>query len=590
MDKWKEFLKPADWEIVTRAPGNFFLAGEHAVMFGHPAIVQAFPHYFYVGVRRRLDDRNVHIDTNNVFFVDHLNPKRKNRSFAIPTNMIACQLEHLLSVNGWNGVDIGLYSELHSMCGLASSGALGAALSLALNYLFEQEGSRNTLDDFLKKVSNPTRRLDEVIHDPMFSKALFPLAWCIDSLFHNHQSSGANAFFSLIGSPDGLPAFYRQTTPRKGDVDNPIEGFNPSGTISKGSTCPEFAFPPPQNGKCSKGNPCPDYATEMSYYSRFPYEAKSLSDDYPNAFCELFHFCCALIYSGRPKITPLAIKSVKKRIAQFGKYFAQCDYLSLGDSSAFDVTMGYIGFRSEELWQAMGAYFRTADKPESKSMVQKIGFVQSGLKNLLGISTEEIDSICQKAQLKGFEAKLTGGGKGGDVVVFCDGDNWNKLVEFQNEITEGEDSLARVHFSGRWFARKLTCIPSIVKPGAHRFLAALDIINSKVFRVEGSDLFEQFSACVDKLADALEGKVCSYRVKDDQRVIAFKTREKAEEFISGLCKTLRNDLQVEIRHAINETPFDWAELTELEVTPEQSKCFSDVIHKMEAGRGTRGCM
>jgi len=589
MDKWKEFLKTADWEIIARAPGNFFLAGEHAVMFGHPAIVQPLPQYFYVGVRRSLDNKNVKVDTDNVFFVDHLNPEKKNRSFAIPTDMIACQLEHLLSVNGWNGVEIGLYSELHSMCGLASSGALAAALSLALNYLFEKEISRNKLDDFLKKVSNPTRRLDEVIHNPIFSKTLFPLAWCIDSLFHNHQSSGANAFFSLIGSPDGLPAFYRQTTPRKGDVDNLIEGFNPSGTISNTSKCPDFTFPPPQNAKCSKDNPCPDYSAEMSYYSRFPYEAKSVSDDYPNAFCELFHFCCASIYSGKPKTTELAIKSVKKRIAQFGKYFAQCDYLNLDESSSFDITMAYIGSISEELWQAMGSYFSTTNKSESKNIVQTIGFVQSGLRNLLGISTEEIDCICQKAQLKGFEAKLTGGGKGGDVVVVCDGDNWNKLIEFQNEITEGKNSLVRVHFSGRWFAREFTCIPSIVKSGAHRFLVALDIKDSEHYREKGNILFEQFSACVDNLANALEGKVFSYQVTDDQRLIAFKTQDKAKEFIRGLSKTLCNDLEVQLWKAIKETPFDWAELTDLKLTPEQSKCLSDVIHEMKSGNGTKRC-
>jgi hypothetical protein len=135
---YSDHLRPSDWEVVVRAPGNFFLAGEHAVMFGHPAVCQALPAYTYVGLRRRLDDAAVNLDLDAVSFFDVMKPGMFRHDFEYPARFVACQLERLLESDGWKGVDIGLYSELPSMCGLASSGALASALAIGLNIMFEK--------------------------------------------------------------------------------------------------------------------------------------------------------------------------------------------------------------------------------------------------------------------------------------------------------------------------------------------------------------------------------------------------------------------------------------------------------------------
>jgi len=587
MNDWKQYLDPSRWEIVARAPGNFFLAGEHAVMFGHPAVVQAVPRYFYVGVRRRSRGGAITVHTDHVNFTDNLDPTKVNQKFTVPTPMIACQLEHLLSANGWTGIDVGLYSEMPSMCGLASSGAVAAALSIALHYLTEREVSRAALDEFLRTLSNPTRRLADIIRNPIFCRSLFPLAWTIDSLFHNHQSSGTNPFFALVGSPDGLPAIYRQTIPRKGDIDTKPNGYNPSRTVPQNSACPDFQSLSACFGKSEQKEKCPDVSQEMALYAGFPYEARSLSEDYPTASSDMFNFCCALIYSGRPKTTELAIRSVKKRVEQVGSYFELCPFLGIDRSKSFDVIMAYIGSVSQELWQAIGKYFATGERREAEDVIQIIGFAQSALRNLLGISTDGIDYICRQAQFAGFEAKLTGAGKGGDVLVLSDGDGWKKLMEFQDSMLKDNSSLFRVHFLGRWFARDFVCFPQIMKRSAHRFLVVLDIKGSQEYRKRGSKVFEVYTDLINNAAHS-DGVVLAYRETDDQRVVAFENEMAAKRFVASASAALADKLGIECWCACGETPFDWAFLRELNADAEQSKPLADTIRALKKKGRTIG--
>ncbi|MDH4222155.1 MAG: hypothetical protein OEV55_01300 [candidate division Zixibacteria bacterium] len=586
MTQWKDYLKPADWEIVTRAPGSFFLAGEHAVMFGHPAVCQSLPKYFYVGVRRRLHDEKVNVDIDNIYFVDVLDPKQKRREFVFPSIIVSCQLEHLLTACGWKGVDIGLYSELPSMCGLGSSGALAASLSLALNYQFENNFSRKELDSFLEKLSKPTRTIEGIIKDPIFSKCLFPLAWGIDSLFHNHQSSGANAFFSLIGAPDGLPSYYLQTIPRKGDLDDPPKSnFNPSRIFSKNMLCSDFKKSPKPTLSCPKENICPDFYKIYSYYTNFPYEAKSLAEDYPNAGCDLFDFSCALVYSGKLKTTEAAIRGVKARMENFGNYLKKVNLLNLTPDMSHDIFMTYLGSISEELWAALGSYFSARDESASNIIINIIGYSQSALRNLLGLSTEWIDTVVQKANLNGFGAKLTGGGTGGDVVVVCKSREWDKLCNYLKELEQTKDSLFSSHFEGRWFTRNLACSPTIEKRGAFRFLLALDIKNSGLMRKkEGDEKFDVFSKKVEDLAVSYGGQVLAYHKTDDQRFVAFEKEEQCEKYKANLNDLLNNAITQQCYIDFLETPFDWSELKNLEPSAEQSKSLSDLVHKLKTSK------
>ncbi|MGD2090974.1 MAG: hypothetical protein PVH61_32670 [Candidatus Aminicenantes bacterium] len=582
MDRWQEYLKQSDWEVVVRTPGNFFLSGEHAVMFGHPAVCQAIPLYFYAGFRRRVEDEKVNIDIVNVHFSDCDNPEKKRNEFFVPTRIISCQLEHLLVALGWRGVDIGFYSELPSRCGLAGSGAMAAGLSLGLHYLFEQEITKKQIEDFLEIASNPARVLNDIIRNPIFSEFLFPQAWFIDSLFHNYQSSGANAFFSLLGSPDGLPSLYRQGKYRKGDLDNPVEGFQPSRMFSKKSLCPDFEKAPKTGFSCHKDNICPDFSTLYSYYKEFKYEAKSLMDDYPNAGSELFDFCCDIIFTGKVKTTELAIKRAKNRVSKIGAYFSKVEYLGLTQALGQDVVMAYLGSISEELWHALGNYFSTHDETVSNEIIEIIGYAQSGLRNLLDVSSTEIDTISRHAQLMGFGAKLTGGGTAGDVVTFSKGKDWEKLQDFEKYLKTKKNLSVKSHFRGRWFRRDFKCFPAIEKSCAHRFLFVLDIIKSGTMRTRSGDSdFEKFSEIVNRLAHRYKGIVLSYHKTDDQRIIALQTDEDCKKISQEINTELNKTIGKQCRLAFLETPFDWNYLRELEPSSFQSDWLGKVIAKIK---------
>jgi mevalonate kinase len=49
----KEFFK--DCQFLARAPGSYFLGGEHVVMYGQLAVIHAIPLYAYVGIEPAKD-------------------------------------------------------------------------------------------------------------------------------------------------------------------------------------------------------------------------------------------------------------------------------------------------------------------------------------------------------------------------------------------------------------------------------------------------------------------------------------------------------------------------------------------------------
>lgn len=580
---YSEHLKPSDWEIVVRAPGNFFLAGEHAVMFGHPAVCQALPQYTYVGLRRRLKDRETNLDLNAVTFFDVMRPGKFRHDFEYPARFVACQLERLLESDGWRGVDIGIYSELPSMCGLASSGALASALSIGLNLMFERNASRSEILDTLKQLWAPNRRLSRAIQDPVFCSVLFPQAWRIDSLFHNHQSSGANAFFSLAGSPNGLPAWYRQIQPRKGDLDAKVEGFAVSRSYSRSHLCSKFGTNPKPNVACPPDNVwCPDFGHCYKIYSDLEIEARDLSEDFPSAGSDLLDFACALVFSGKTKTTERAIRLVKERIGIISEYFASVPFLGLAEDSGQDIIMAYLGSVAAELWKALGEYFSSPSETSTKRVLEKIEYAQAGLRNLIWVSTAEIDRICAQAHLGGFAGKLTGGGTGGDVLVMCGGADYSLLKRFLERLQEDENASFDVHFHGQWRARDLACHAEIVKAEAHRFLAAVDLKQSESLRQRaGNESFDWFDQTALSIAKELQGVVLAAHRTDDQRIAAFERLDEAKRFLSRMEENVRNSLSMECWTAIHETPYDWAAIQDLEPSAEQSRALSDLIHNLK---------
>lgn len=400
-----------EYPVVTKAPANFFLAGEHSVMFGELAICQAIPRYVYIGLKRASGD-NVYVKPAvypNPITMEPLPPIDLPR-------MDQCMIEKLLWANNFRGLEIKILSEAPRGCGLATSGALGAALSLAVIYMFSNKQERNKLLLLQQEMENGQRVLKDVQNYEQFSR-VWPLAWKIDALFHDHASSGANAFFALVGSPAGLPGIYRGAL-REGD-------FVPQKKRKKGSPFPLRAFNEKYSGceyykktGCKKPyKSCPSFTGHYSLYDELPFSAAELYEWDTRMRGELFKYAVAICYCGELKRTDEVIRKVVSR-AKLLKEMKNGVLPRPGwEKNRWETLIRSLGISAEELLNYILA--PCGDEISSQQDVFRVILsIQSKLRYDICVSCDEIDDICEVAQKSSCAAKLTGAGFGGDVVIF----------------------------------------------------------------------------------------------------------------------------------------------------------------------------
>lgn len=356
-----------------------------------------------------------------------------------------------------------------------------------------------------------------------------------------------------------------------------------SRAFSRSRLCAKHGTNPKAGVACPAVNQwCPDFGRCYSLFSDLDVVAKDLSEDFPNAGCDLLDFACALVFSGKTKTTERAIQLVKERIATISEYFADVPFLNVSKDGGHDIIMAYLGSVAVELWRALGGYFSSPSEISTKQVLEKIEYAQAGLRNLLWVSTPEIDRICAQAHLGGFAGKLTGGGTGGDVVVMCSGAEYSSLRKYLDRLRDDANASFDVHFQGQWRARDFACHPEIVKADAHRFLAAVDLKGSESLRqASGNQSFDWFERTAGVNADEAGGIVLPAHRTDDQRIAAFKQLDEATRFLRRMKEDVTNSLSLECWTAIQETPYDWAAIHDLEPSAEQSRWLSDLLRDMK---------
>lgn len=113
-------------KIKTRAPGSIMLMGEHAVLFGEPALACAVDHWLEVELTPR-SDRRVQIDSALAQYsgdLDHLSP---DPALSFVLAVIDCYRPHLQQ-----GFQLQIRSGFSHTVGLGSSAAVTAAVTAAL--------------------------------------------------------------------------------------------------------------------------------------------------------------------------------------------------------------------------------------------------------------------------------------------------------------------------------------------------------------------------------------------------------------------------------------------------------------------------
>ncbi|MFH0912311.1 MAG: hypothetical protein V1807_01495 [Patescibacteria group bacterium] len=183
--------------IVASAPGDFFWAGEHGILYGGLGIVQHIPLRSYVGFKSNADNciRLVEIKTYGPSRLEFENINFDIYDFSQMNELLTAEKNKITSKDV--GFDIYGISELPISCGLNASGAFSAALATVF-FVSLGELTPNEVCGWQKVAPS------KLCLDSKFNK-VFRLAWKINSILHGKVYSTIRTFAPLAcGS---LPIF-----------------------------------------------------------------------------------------------------------------------------------------------------------------------------------------------------------------------------------------------------------------------------------------------------------------------------------------------------------------------------------------------
>lgn len=399
------------YEAVVKCPSTLLLFGEYSAIREQPAIAIALPLYVRVGM-------NLKKSPGIQYSAAYPEPDwgyEELRQFA-PTSDSAFK-------SGLSGeVGIGLRNKLASVlepsgkgleiravygfpieCGLASSGALCAALSIGVHVLIHDLDPRK-FDEVLN------RNLEETIRSPMFRR-IFKLAWELEDYIHT-PSSGVAPFVSLVGSSDALPIFYFST--RDG----------------------------------------------MRYHAARLSELEAINRTESSQF--LWEKCVfAAMYSGVSRQATTAnvketIKGIEKRVDTNVKELKRA-FGGVGFTSDLSRIMSRVkgptdkanSYILESLWTTFGLITLTAFNQFLSGDVEDIRSMMATAQDLLSflkVSPDKINEIANVAKLHKIGCKILGSGKGGDVLLFTERENWTDS-KFLNEVKQIPGVKGTMHFN-----------------------------------------------------------------------------------------------------------------------------------------------
>lgn len=448
-------------DCIYSAPGATFLGGEHSVVYGHPAIYLPIPLRLYIGITRDFQSDSLTVgtyqvpDPNNIDKILNIeNIDDYGRCSVVEHREFLDALFYksiFPFMEQKSGLIIDVISEFPLAVGLNSSGAFSTCLAQALieNYInlnaFSQEF----------KFNSPER-------------ATLILAWAIGNCFHKLSASGAGVHASYHGRKGTHPLIY--CTAKRSKLNHRIDsGYHqvtlgsPDELIRCLSNVKTFIFDPSEliNG--------------LSLYPKPP------------------EYNITILYSGAPSQTGtvLSEKGMRKFSASISD---RVEYIrdKFRQSISASERQKSLDFHSEEILkniylnselssrnksnQLLNAYKELISDALGKinigilnsvlsdwSFVPELMIASQSLLSTMGVSdpkTDYFNSILQSVALKsqvlrgGKEpcivgSKLTGAGKGGDIVILslCSLEKHISFVEYsRKELTKSFIKDMPIHF------------------------------------------------------------------------------------------------------------------------------------------------
>lgn len=411
-----------------KCPCPLLLFGEYSALEEQPTIAISIPLYIELGLKRT--------DTPGISYEFSIPPaqldyrglkrfvSRKKPEFKQPREDIREKMESVSAVLSskipkGRGLRVEAIYGIPSMCGLGSSGALCAALSMAI-YVLRNDVSQKDLNEMLN------RDLQQVITDRRFDE-MFRFAWSLEDIFHE-ESSGVAPFVSLVGSKDGLPLIYFSN---------------------------------------AKGK------TKRYHAMRFS-ELKGVKGESAKELREFFWKECnpTVLHSGsqRDNLTSGNVKRTMDRIEKR----VDLGVLRLHDAiakipcdrNASRVISKILGPRQPAkeyilngLWNTYGlislitiSNLLSMDTRDIKNMMH----TAQDLLSFLELSTRAIDAISVMAKNRDIGCKIIGSGGGGDVLLIGEDESISRLVrKVKEELGPGSPC---VHFRSNKISPEEQCV------------------------------------------------------------------------------------------------------------------------------------
>jgi mevalonate kinase/nucleoside phosphorylase len=372
----------SEYDVVVSAPASCFFIGEYSVLYGKPALVMPIPVFLHMGMKLtkkgnlELDEfyrpSNLGFGERNEEYYRDEKTHTAFRSAIFRTIKDHVETQMHLSLNG---LAIGTRSDIPARCGLGSSGAFSAATSVAVHVLLQPELAKEIVKWSQMSVGS-------LLSDTSF-RSVFQLAWNLESVYHG-RSSGCGPFASLVGSSDALPLVYSVL----------------------------------------------DYGSHKIYARRLSEFVKGDRELLVNTLWSGAGF--ALVFTGDERdSTARAISStgeiankVNSGLLRLQKQLAitnQTVDIPLELKQLLDLDSAKKKVDSD-LWDTFGLIFigwmtnlLSSDIEDLKRMVN----LTQGLLSFLTVSTKPIDQFARDCN-SGYDTacKITGSGKGGDVLLF----------------------------------------------------------------------------------------------------------------------------------------------------------------------------
>lgn len=485
----------ADYDIVARAPACAFLFGNHSVVYGHLGLYLPIPRYIYVGLQIIESEKSFSFDTiplewiswktslsspNDTFeafqvekstFIDEEAEK------ALPGAYEVIRSRYFPASRQNLAVKMRAFSQAPTRAGLNSSGAMSAALVMALSAFFETpidetELATARLAQTDESLSNPYMR-----GSPLFEK-LVTLGWYLDDCFHGFGGTAIGSSGSFMGNDTGLPIIFLAE-------DRTFQTAKPRH--------------PANYAKAGYADP---YARidKMATLKRLIIRLDDVILNKPQLPDWWKDTAVAILYSGQPKFTRDMLDQINDNLQNYAQSTAISQIFHLAkqkamilnpleallhdrayttpetETQALNQNLDWMKQHRKELMMLlMGGTsclgLEAIFSPQQLEFVDQLRQQQS-LFRILGMSRAGIDLICEtfgnwRNELgeRPFGASITGGGGGGDVVIFSDKKTMENHFELvmervreSNQLLPTKDPIT-VHYRS-WEERILIAEPA----------------------------------------------------------------------------------------------------------------------------------